>query len=242
MYTVVIVGQGIDSQIYTPPPADDNSAPVLDPIADITVNEGDVVSFSPTATDPDGDVLTYTYSGWMTTASYTTGYQDVGIHMVTVTVSDGMLTDSQDVTVIVNDVSLVISNLTVASGKAYQIVIDGLQKGARAYIDRKYKYSTVPALLQGSTYIKTANSDKKSKAASFLTFEVTHDVTVYVAHDDRITTKPSWLLSFTDTGDNLVTTDTTLSLFASNYLAGTVTLGSNEGGRRSMYTVVIVGQ
>jgi PKD repeat protein len=41
----------------------------------------------------------------MTTASYTTGYQDVGIHTVTVTVSDdGMLTDSQDVTVTVNDV------------------------------------------------------------------------------------------------------------------------------------------
>ncbi len=138
---------------------------------------------------------------------------------------------------------LQITNLNVASGKAYQIVVDGLQKGERVYIDRKYEYSAVPAELNGATYIKTANGDSKSKAASFLTFNVNQDVTVYVAHDDRITTKPSWLVSFTDTGDNLVTTNTTLSIFASNYLAGTITLGSNQGGRKtSMYTVVIVGQ
>ena len=95
--------------------------------------------------------------------------------------------------------------------------------------------------MQSATYIKTANDDKSSNGASFLTFEMNQDVTVYVAHDDRITTKPSWLVSFTDTGDNLVTTDTTLSIFASNYLAGTITLVGNEGGY-SMYTVVIVGQ
>jgi hypothetical protein len=179
----------------------------------------------------------------MTTASYTTGFQDVGIHTVTVTVSDGTLTDLQDVTVTVNDVSqLVISNLNVASSKTYQIVDNGLQNGVLVYIDRAYTYSTIPTSLQGTTYIKTANADKASSDASFLTFEVNQDVTVYVAHDDRITKKPSWLASFTDTGDNLVTTDTTLSIFTSNYLAGTITLGGNEGGGYSMYTVVIVGK
>jgi PKD repeat protein len=40
----------------------------------------------------------------MTSASYTTDNNDAGTHIVTVTVSDGSLTDSQDVTVIVNDV------------------------------------------------------------------------------------------------------------------------------------------
>jgi fibronectin type 3 domain-containing protein len=140
---------------------------------------------------------------------------------------------------------LQVTNLNVASGKAYQIVVDGLQNGALVYIDRTYAYSTIPTSLQGATYIKTANDDKASSSASFLTFEVNQDVTVYVAHDDRITTKPSWLVSFTDTGDNLVTTYgtsyTTLSIFASDYLAGTITLGGNEGGGYSMYTVVIVG-
>ncbi len=84
-----------------------NNPPVLDLISDISVNEGDTVTFNPTATDPDGDTLTYTYSGWMTSASYTTGYNDVGTHTVTVTVSDGSLTDSKDVTIIVNDVDVI---------------------------------------------------------------------------------------------------------------------------------------
>jgi PKD repeat protein len=39
----------------------------------------------------------------MSSDSYTTDYDDEGTHIVTVTVSDGSLTDSQDVTVIVND-------------------------------------------------------------------------------------------------------------------------------------------
>jgi hypothetical protein len=109
------------------------------------------------------------------------------------------------------------------------------------YIDRESIYSTVLTLVKGATYIKTANKDKGESKSSFITFDVNQDVTVYVAHDDQITKKPSWLTSFTDTGNDLVTTDTALSIFANNFLAGTITLGGNEGkGNRSMYTVIIV--
>ena len=89
---------------FTPPTAPysgGNEAPVLDPIADITANVGDAVTFNPTATDPDGDNLTYTYSGWMSSSSYVTSIGDAGTHTVTVTVSDGALTDSQVVTITV---------------------------------------------------------------------------------------------------------------------------------------------
>ena len=137
---------------------------------------------------------------------------------------------------------LVISNLTVYSGKAYEVVEDGLQIGSLAYIDRSYTFSEVPASLLGATYIKTANDDKGLTGSSFITFEVNQDVTVYVAHDNRIATKPSWMASFTDTGEDLVTTDTTLSIFAKDFSAGTVTLGGNEGGGNSMYSVIIVAQ
>ena len=82
-----------------------NKPPVLKQIADITVNEGETVSFKPVATDPDGDKITITYSGWMTEASYTTNYDDAGTHIVTVTASDGKESTSQDVTVIVNNVN-----------------------------------------------------------------------------------------------------------------------------------------
>jgi hypothetical protein len=87
-----------------------NRAPVLDPISDITANEGDTITLNPTATDPDGDTLTYSYSGWMSSASYTTDNNDAGSHTVTVTVSDGSLIDSQDVMINVIDVDTIAPN------------------------------------------------------------------------------------------------------------------------------------
>ena len=74
-----------------------------------------------------------------------------------------------------------------------------------------------------------------------MSFDVNQDVTVYVAHDDRAPI-PSWMASFTDTGDDLLTTDTTLSIFAKDFPAGTITLGGNQAATTSMYTVVIVGK
>jgi len=82
-----------------------NKPPVLKLIADITVNEGETVSFEPVATDPDGDKVTITYSGWMTKETYTTNYDDAGTHIVTVTASDGKESASQDVIVTVNDMN-----------------------------------------------------------------------------------------------------------------------------------------
>ncbi|MFQ5965361.1 MAG: fibronectin type III domain-containing protein [Candidatus Scalinduaceae bacterium] len=427
-------GSLTDSQDVTIMVVNTNRAPVLNQISNITVNEGDTITLNPTATDPDGDPLTYTYSGWMTSASYTTNFTDAGTHTVTVTVSDGSLTDSQDVmitvidvdiispstptslqatvvstsqidlswnastdnvgvtgyriyrdgvqianvtstsyqdtglgpsttyiytvsaydsagnesaqsnqatattsefdttpptvisvsaggvstqivvvfsepvelssatnisnynvnngitvssaslgsdlktvtlttsphteglsyTLIINNVKdrasipnviapnttenytfiaqLIISNLTVASGKPYEVVQSGIHNGELVYIDRTYTYSNVPTLIEGAIYIKTANGDKASTSSSFITFEVNQDVTVYIAHDDRITTKPSWMTSFTDTGDDLVIAARTHSIWKKDFTTSTITLGGNEGGGNSMYTVIIVGQ
>jgi hypothetical protein len=139
--------------------------------------------------------------------------------------------------------NLQITNLEMASGESYEVIYNGLQNGALVYIDKRDVYDTVPTWLEGDTYIKTADKDKTRNIASFVTFNVNMDVTVYVAYDDRNTTTPSWLSSFTDTEDDIVTSGNTFSIFASYYSAGTITLGSNEGGKRaSMYTVIIAGQ
>ncbi len=140
--------------------------------------------------------------------------------------------------------TLNISNLTVASGQAYVLPTSGLQAGATVYIDRAYTFTTVPTLVQGARYIQTANNDKTAANTTFLSFTVNQPVSVYVAHGDRITPKPSWLNTFTDTGTNLVTSDATFSLFVRSFPAGTITLGgnvssANAGNLLSMYSVIV---
>ncbi|MGB5052872.1 MAG: hypothetical protein WBO24_00595, partial [Nitrospirales bacterium] len=116
------------------------------------------------------------------------------------------------------------------------------QAGGTVYIDRAYTFTTVPPSVQGATYIRTANNDKAATNAAFLSFTVNQPVSVSVAHDMRLTPKPSWLSAFTDTGTNLVTSDTTLRLFARSFPAGTITLGGNAGGAGSMYSVIVQPQ
>jgi hypothetical protein len=135
---------------------------------------------------------------------------------------------------------IVVSNLSVGSGRSYEVVSNGLAVGEVVYIDRGYTYTSVPSSLQGATYIKTANDDKNSTGPSFVTFDVNQSVTVYVAHSVRITPKPSWLTSWTDTSEDLVTSGPNHHLYKKNFAAGTVVLGGNEGSYSSMYSIIIV--
>ena len=82
-----------------------NTPPTIEAIADFAVNEGETVIFNPKVSDLEGSEVTVTYSGWMTTASYKTAYDDAGEHTVTITASDGELSSSIDVKVTVNEVN-----------------------------------------------------------------------------------------------------------------------------------------
>lgn len=113
-----------------------------------------------------------------------------------------------------------------------------LQIGRTVYIDRAYTYTGVPSSVQGASYIRTANNDKSLQGS--LVFTIDRPVVVYVAHDVRISPKPSWLNSFEDTSEDLTTSDTTLRLFSRKYpTAGPVSLGENGGTGNSMYTVCL---
>ena len=92
-----------------------NRAPVLDAIGGKAVNEGQLLSFTISATDPDGDPLTYSASSlpsgatfnlatrtFSWTPSYTQAGSYPGVHFQ---VTDGILTDSEDITITVNNVT-----------------------------------------------------------------------------------------------------------------------------------------
>lgn len=99
---------GEDSETITITVQDINRAPHIDPIQDKAVEAGSLVSFSVTATDPDGDSLTImvsnlpqgaTFAG--NTFTWTPAEAQVGSYNVTFTASDGRLQDSKTVRITV---------------------------------------------------------------------------------------------------------------------------------------------
>jgi hypothetical protein len=135
-----------------------------------------------------------------------------------------------------------ITSISVVSGKIYQASI--LQVGAIQYIDRNFTFTNIDDL-GNREFIQTANNDKSSTASNFLTFTITQPGLVCVAHDDRITRKPSWLSQFTLTTKDIVTTDGhPFSIYTKHFDAGTIVLGGNiavsSGSNISMYSVVVV--
>ena len=107
-YTVIITasdGELEDEKEILVTVVSSNMPPVLELVAEITVEEGEPVVISPVVTDPEGSDVTVTYSGWMSTSIYETSYDDEGTHIVTVTASDGVNEVAKDVTVTVEDVN-----------------------------------------------------------------------------------------------------------------------------------------
>ena len=89
-----------------------NCAPVLSTIGDKSVDEGSLLEFTISAYDPDGDTLTYSASNLPSGASFdassrtfswTPTYTQAGTYTnVHFEVSDGHLTDSEDITITVH--------------------------------------------------------------------------------------------------------------------------------------------
>ncbi|MEM2124204.1 MAG: putative Ig domain-containing protein [Methanolinea sp.] len=110
-----IFGGSYTNGVYTrvlEPVSPANRPPVLDPVGDKTVTEGATLTFSVTASDPDGDTVTVfasglpygaTFSG--NTFSWTPGYDQAGTYTVTFTATDGTESASETVTITVTDAS-----------------------------------------------------------------------------------------------------------------------------------------
>ncbi len=146
-----------------------------------------------------------------------------------------------------------IRNPAVTNKKGY--LVARLDEQSTSYIDRgSYVYTSIPSALQGQSYIITANGDKcpESPAAFSLRFDVTQPSTVFIAHDDRYTTKPSWMASFAKTAASITLTvpggNFRYSLYRKDFLPGTIMLGSNidstcqQEGDFGMYSVIVAPQ
>ncbi|WP_331700337.1 putative Ig domain-containing protein [Paenibacillus sp. IITD108] len=105
----------IDSEQITITVNEVNAAPILAAIGNKTVNEGSLLTFTATATDSDSAILTYSLVGAPTGASINaatgvftwtpTEAEGPGAYTFIVRVSDGALTDEEEITVTVNEVN-----------------------------------------------------------------------------------------------------------------------------------------
>lgn len=144
--------------------------------------------------------------------------------------------------VVVDEPRPTVSNIQVANGRTYELSTVAL--GEEQYVDREYVFTQINPL-GGYQFIKAFNNDKNIVSNAFLSFTIDRAAVIYVAHDDRITTKPSWLLDFTDTGVNIQNSDDhhPMSVYQKVFPAGVITLGGNVvspiGSNISMYTVII---
>jgi hypothetical protein len=117
-----------------------NRAPVLAAISDKSVNEGNPLSFTISATDADSDAITYSAAGLPSGAAFagqtfnwTPNYNQAGTYQVTFTASDGQAQISQTVNLTVNDVavptSLLNENFDKGTFTDWSIINEGTKNG-----------------------------------------------------------------------------------------------------------------
>src|SRR5580704_5811212 len=106
--------------------------------------------------------------------------------------------------------NLVVDDTTNAASWSVQ---SNLAVGATQYGDRTYTLTSVPSAVAGAAWIRTANASKAFAGTTVATFTVNADADVYVAYNDSIATKPSWLSTFADSGQNLVNSESTPKTF-----------------------------
>lgn len=84
---------------------DMNSAPVIEDIAPISINEEETLKIVPKVYDLDGDKVRLSYSGFINKDTYKSNFRDSGNYSVKVTASDEILETSKFVDVNIKDVN-----------------------------------------------------------------------------------------------------------------------------------------
>jgi len=82
-----------------------NVPPVVGGVADLHVKEGELVTFNPIVSDPNGDEVSVTVSEPLQSGTFATDHTSAGEYKVTVVASDGELHTEKIFTLLVDDVN-----------------------------------------------------------------------------------------------------------------------------------------
>ena len=129
-----IYGEFIDSETITITVNNVNRAPEIEPINDITADEGSLITFVVSASDPDGNDITCYCDNPPTGSSFenytfewTPGYDQAGTHVMSFVATDGELEDVEGVTITINDAD---NQPPIANAGSNQTVTDTDRNGS----------------------------------------------------------------------------------------------------------------
>jgi len=121
---------------------------------------------------------------------------------------------------------------------------ENVQHGDKAFADREHVIASLPAAIVGGEQIITACDSKKTDA-DLAKITAAKDITLYVALDQRVTTAPAWLSSFTKLTETVGINDgeelRAFEVYSCDVMAGdSLTLGTNGmSGACMNYTVFV---
>ncbi|MDP2905183.1 MAG: toxin TcdB middle/N-terminal domain-containing protein [Candidatus Omnitrophota bacterium] len=155
---------------------DTNAPPVLKPIAAINIKEGDLAVVSPSASDSDGDAVSfYYYAPLDDHGQWRTGFDDAGKYTAEVAVSDGRDTVRQTVAIIVENsprppdkVGLKVEPATAFMNDTIKITIfpfdpDKEDKELNYSIDKGNGEAVKGKIANNTEYAATVKFDKKGE-------------------------------------------------------------------------------
>ena len=177
------------------------------------------------------------------------GSMDYGANVQQWTVNGFNCQDWQLIPVTLPISGIIAKDLVVYDGEnsADWSIAENAQAGDKVFGDRDFTYGMLPVALTGAERIITA-CDSKNSTEDLAAFTAGTFATVYVAIDSRVTALPSWLGSYTATGESVIfndgTADRSFDVYALNVNSGDrVTLGTNGQSSGVMqYTVFVKEQ
>ncbi len=103
-----------------------NVPPAIAPVQDIAVQEGDLVSFEPRLSDPNGDEVSVTISRPLEAGTWQTDHTSAGQYRISVSASNGELVSEAGFLLTVGDVNVLpevtgLADLTIREGETVRI-------------------------------------------------------------------------------------------------------------------------
>jgi hypothetical protein len=250
-FLLAACGSGGNSEPETLPVSaapDLNKPPVIYGTPPVSVPQSASYAFSPSASDPDGDPLSFSILNRPPWANFdsangslsgTPGSADTGTTTgIVISVSDGAASASLppfDLTVTAGDsAGPIIISATAPTNYVWAVLADN----EPVYVDGAGKFINVPAVYRGLQYLRTGDNDKFFAIADAISFTVDQPVSVLIAYDPQFSAVPVWLESWANTGTQLTASHLVFDVYLKDFPAGRVILGGNEFGG-NMYSVIV---